>query len=136
RIAVHSFASRSVHFDIRRCGDIDAGFLRKRQQDFVLDDLRLQSRLAKLLRNVIRGGLIFRRSGHVRGLRQNAQVLPRQLWVRDGVEFAVKLGLSREIAKPKYLASRFSDGRLKLVAETGEQENGTNQRATHAKMKR
>ncbi len=70
-----------MHFDSIGRGYVHADFQRIIDPNLVLDNLRIESRVAKLLRHVFRGCFILGRPRHVRRLRQRAQMFFRQLGI-------------------------------------------------------
>ena len=85
----------------RRRHHIHADLRRIIQPDFVLDDLRLQSSLAKLLSYVFGSLLVFWRSGQMRRRRERPQMLLRQLGIGNRQKLLLRLLLAAEIAIAK-----------------------------------
>ena len=71
----------SVHFDPGGRGDIHADLAWIVDPHLVFDNLGVESCLAKLLRYVVRRGLVLGSARHVRGLGQGAKVLFRELGI-------------------------------------------------------
>ena len=85
----------------RRRHHIHADLCRIIHPDFVLDDLRLQSSLAKLLRYVFGSLPVFWRSRQMRRRRERPQMLLRQLGIGNRQKLLLRLLLAAEIAIAK-----------------------------------
>ena len=93
--------TRTMHLHVCWGCNVDAYLLRKREQNLVFDDLRVESGLAELLSNVLGRFSVLRRPSYMRSLSENAQMLLGELWIRRLIEFAVDLLLTGKVAKAK-----------------------------------
>ena len=71
------------------------------QQHAVVNNLRLQSRRAKLLRHIVGRRFVFRCCGKMRLRGQRFQVLPGQLRIGNREELTLDLRLSGEVGVAK-----------------------------------
>src|SRR5205814_4474482 len=115
-IVLDMFARGTVHLCIGRRSNVESHLLRKRQQHAVLDNLGVESSFTEFLCDVLRSLAILGRTSNMRRLRQDAQVLFSQTWIRRLIEFVVDFRLAREIAESKDL---FATGALRRLAKTG-----------------
>ncbi len=94
-------AGGAVHFYSGGRSDVDADFQGIVEPDFVFDDLGVEPGGAEFLRNVVGGGLVFGRAGHVWGLRQGAEVFFRELGIGHGEETCLGGGFRGGVAETK-----------------------------------
>ena len=101
RIALHVLTRWPMHLYAGRRSHIDTDLLRIVEPGFVFDDLGLQSRFTKFLRDIIRSGFVFRGTRHVRSFGQRAQMFLRKLWIWNGKKMAFRGVFRSRIAKAK-----------------------------------